>query len=241
MRIAEIFHSLQGEGKLAGIPSTFIRISGCNLRCTWCDTPYASWNPEGPELSLDQILAQIPPSATHIVLTGGEPMMFKELVPLIAALKAQGKHITVETAGTLWLDNLPPAPHSIDLASISPKLSNSTPLTRESGRFAQSHEKQRLNFNVLKTFATHDAIVERQWKFVVASEPDLAEVETLLATLNQTLPRPIPPGDVLLMPEGIDAQTILARSQWLASICEQKCYRLSPRLHILLYGNTRGT
>src|SRR3954454_3489770 len=104
MLISEIFHSRQGEGELTGVPSVFVRTSGCNLRCTWCDTPYASWNPEGPDLSTDEILAQILPHPTqYVVLTGGEPMMFKELVPLITALKSHHKHITVETAGTLWL------------------------------------------------------------------------------------------------------------------------------------------
>src|SRR3954468_14954811 len=130
MRIAEIFYSIQGEGKLTGVPSVFVRVSGCNLPCTWCDTPYASWHPEGPEMTTDPLLAEIARHpATHVVLTGGEPMMFKELVPLITALKSQGKHITVETAGTLWLEELPQG--AIDLASISPKLSNSTPLERD--------------------------------------------------------------------------------------------------------------
>src|SRR4051794_10504349 len=109
MKIAEIFYSIQGEGKLAGLPSIFIRTSGCNLRCTWCDTPYASWQPEGTDLSIPQIIEQlerIGPAARHLVLTGGEPMMFKESAELITTLKSRTDrawHITVETAGTLWL------------------------------------------------------------------------------------------------------------------------------------------
>ena len=88
MRIAEIFYSVQGEGKLTGVPSVFVRASGCNLRCTWCDTPYASWNPEGPDRSVDSILEKIAAhNARHVVLTGGEPLMFKEMVPLIEGLK----------------------------------------------------------------------------------------------------------------------------------------------------------
>ncbi len=242
MRIAEIFYSVQGEGKLTGIPSVFVRASGCNLRCTWCDTPYASWNPEGPDLSLDALLEEITRHPTrHIVLTGGEPLLFKEMVPLIAALKQQGKHITVETAGTLWLEGL--SSGTIDLASISPKLRNSTPWEREGGRFAALHEKQRLNLEVLRTFAAHPAILDRQWKFVLAAPEDLAEIETLITQINTGLPpaQQLQPEDILLMPEGTDAETLSTRSRWIADLCKSHGYRLSPRLHVYLWGNTKGT
>ena len=124
MRIAEIFRSLQGEGRLTGTDSVFVRFSGCNLRCRFCDTRYASWSPEGEDLSLDEVLAGLAassigramPGAGHAVVTGGEPMLFAELVPLCAALRSQGRHITIETAGTLYL------PVACDLMSISPKL-----------------------------------------------------------------------------------------------------------------------
>ena len=127
MRIAEIFRSLQGEGLLTGTPSVFVRTSGCNLRCWFCDTPYTSWEPEGEDFSVDEILQRVDgllgadKSCRHAVLTGGEPMLFAELVPLAAALRQRGLHITIETAGTLYL------PLACDLMSISPKLSNSTP------------------------------------------------------------------------------------------------------------------
>jgi 7-carboxy-7-deazaguanine synthase len=238
MRISEIFHSIQGEGKLSGVPSIFIRASGCNLRCTWCDTPYASWNPEGPELSIPQILEQIAPyNARHVVITGGEPMMFRDLPDLISALKRRDYHITIETAGTLWQDNLPA--NAIDLASISPKLANSTPWEREGGRFAQAHEKHRINLDVLRTFASGGGgvVKECQWKFVVSSPENLAEIESLLAQIEPA----ISPSDVLLMPEGTDIETLSTRSRWLADLCKQKNYRLSPRLHVYLYGNTKGT
>ena len=113
---------MQGEGLLTGTPSVFVRASGCNLRCWFCDTPYASWTPEGEDLSVDEILAQVERhDCRHVVITGGEPMLFAELIPLTAALRAAGRHITIETAGTLYL------PVQCDLMSISPKLANSTP------------------------------------------------------------------------------------------------------------------
>ena len=92
MRIAEIFYSIQGEGILAGVPSIFIRTSGCNLRCHWCDTPYASWKPEGPEMSIEEILKKISGwDCNHIVLTGGEPMIAPDLPELATALRKQKK------------------------------------------------------------------------------------------------------------------------------------------------------
>jgi len=248
MRIAEIFYSIQGEGKLTGVPSVFVRVSGCNLRCTWCDTPYASWNPEGPDLSIDQIVNEVlEHPAHHVVLTGGEPMMFKEIVPLIVSLKSHGKHITIETAGTLWQNELPAG--AIDLASISPKLSNSTPWQREGGRFAAAHEHHRINLPVLKTFATGGtaasppAVLDRQWKFVISSPDNLREAESLVSVLNAQLPEQhrIPATDILLMPEATDPDALTTRSRALAELCKEKGYRLSPRLHVYLWGNTKGT
>src|ERR1700737_4213654 len=103
MKITEIFYSVQGEGMLVGVPSVFVRTSGCNLRCTWCDTPYTSWAPEGIEMSIEQIAAEVQrQSASHVVVTGGEPMIAPGVVELTAQLKAQGQHITIETAGTAF-------------------------------------------------------------------------------------------------------------------------------------------
>ncbi len=120
MKIAEIFYSVQGEGTLVGVPSVFVRTSGCNLRCTWCDTPYTSWKPEGTEMSNEAILAEVAKfPARHVVITGGEPMLFAPVVALTESLS--NVHVTIETAGTVY------QPVKADLMSISPKLANSTP------------------------------------------------------------------------------------------------------------------
>src|SRR5258707_3162275 len=100
LKIAELFYSVQGEGTLLGVPSVFIRTSGCNLRCSWCDTPYTSWQPEGEDRTVEQILEAVRAfPARHAVVTGGEPMIAPEIVPLTQALREMGLHITVETAG----------------------------------------------------------------------------------------------------------------------------------------------
>ena len=231
MRIAEIFHSIQGEGKLAGVPSVFVRTSGCNLRCVWCDTPYASWHPEGPEMAVAEIVEKVCAfDCRHVVLTGGEPMMFPELPELGAELRRRGMHITVESAGTLW-QNM-----DMDLASISPKLANSTPWDREGGRFAKAHEARRINLKVLQQFAHSPHCLDRQWKFVVQDPADLGAIQSLLQTIGIT-----DPASVLLMPEGVTAEVLATRSPWLADLCKQQGYRFCPRLQIALYGNTRGT
>lgn len=229
MKIAELFFSIQGEGKLAGVPSVFVRASGCNLRCTWCDTPYASWNPEGDEQTVDEIVSRVRGfPARHVVLTGGEPMIMPDIAPLCEALKREQYHITIETAGTVFI------PLPLDLASVSPKLANSTPHQREDGRFARAHDRLRLNVPVLQQFI--DTSPDVQLKFVVSSPADLAEIEQLLSQL-----RGWNTDDVLLMPEGIDAQTLRDRAGWLAELCKEHGYRFCPRLHIELFGNLRGT
>src|SRR6187399_3105618 len=104
MRISEIFFSVQGEGKLTGVPSVFIRTTGCNLRCHWCDTPYTSWRPEGGPRELSDIISAVRAHlhARHVVLTGGEPMIAPHIDQLLSALSDLKYHLTVETAGTVY-------------------------------------------------------------------------------------------------------------------------------------------
>jgi len=245
MRIAEIFYSIQGEGLLAGVPSIFIRTSGCNLRCHWCDTPYASWRPEGPEMSVPEILQKISAwNCRHVVLTGGEPMIAPDLPELAATLKKEGKHITIETAGTIAPNNI-----SCDLASLSPKLSNSTPPLERDTAWSKKHESTRLQPAVISEWIRKYAF---QLKFVVSSELDLAEIKDLLSHLETFVAPPlqrvrseegppVPLHQILLMPEGIDAKTLASRSAWLVEICKREGFRFCPRLQIELFGHTRGT
>ena len=229
MRIAEIFHSIQGEGLLAGVPSVFVRTSGCNLRCHWCDTPYASWKPEGPEMSVAEILRKVSDwNCRHVVLTGGEPMIAPDLPALAAFLKKAGKHITIETAATV-----PPAGIACDLASLSPKLSNSTPPPDRDPAWSKKHEDTRLRPDVIAEWIKN---YDFQLKFVVSSEKDLSEIKGLLSRLP-----PVPLDRVLLMPEGVDPKTLTSRAPWLVEICRREGFRFCPRLHIELFGHQRGT
>jgi 7-carboxy-7-deazaguanine synthase len=231
MYISEIFHSIQGEGELTGVPSVFIRTSGCNLRCTWCDTKYASWTPEGEEISVEAILEKVQSfPAQHCVLTGGEPMIAKEMALLASQLRKIGRHITIETAGTI-------APNGIacDLASLSPKLSNSTPASGTiSEGWRQRHEDTRLQPAILREWI--DAY-PFQLKFVLESVADLSEMEALLERIG----RPIPPSKILVMPQGTDVRTIRGRDESLVDLCLRRGYRYCNRLHVELFGNKRGT
>ena len=229
MKVSELFFSIQGEGKLAGVPSVFVRASGCNLRCVWCDTPYASWDPDGDNLAIEELVGRVESfGVKHVVLTGGEPMIMADIEPLSAALKSAGHHLTIETAATVF------KPLPLDLASLSPKLSNSTPWQREGGRFAEAHERNRINVPVIQQFI--DSSPDFQLKFVVSSDADLKEIDALLKQLRNWTP-----ADVLLMPEGVDIKTLRSRAGWIADVCKRTGFRYCPRLHVELYGNVRGT
>ena len=227
LRIAEVFASVQGEGIWSGVPSSFVRVSGCNLRCQWCDTPYASWNPEGPVREVSDIWREVESHGlNHVVITGGEPLLFAGTAELARMAKANGRMITFETAGTLDTD----AP--CDLMSISPKLAHSTPAE---GDWRERHERDRLNVPVLRRLTQR---YDYQLKFVVNPDipGDIEEIKRLLDQIGG-----IESGRVLLMAEGVDSETVRRRSQALVKTVMDHNWRLTTRLHIDLFGNTKGT
>jgi 7-carboxy-7-deazaguanine synthase len=232
MRIAEIYDSLQGEGLLAGTPSTFVRTSGCNLRCVWCDTPFTSWQPEGRGMTVAEVIADVEGLAPrHVVVTGGEPLLFAEVVPLCAELRRGGLHVTIETAGSVLPSAGIPA---CDLMSISPKLASSTPPADTPGGWAARHEASRRRDDVLRALA---ASAPYQFKFVVETGSDIDEAVHWLDDLGSGIDR----NRVLLMPQARTPEELATRSAWLAAECDRLGFRLAQRHHILWFGGRRGT
>ncbi len=231
----EIFASVQGEGPSAGMPVAFLRLSRCNLACVWCDTAY-TWHFEGDnrphrdgetfarkanQLELDEadvatrvaVLGQ-----NRLVITGGEPLM--QAGKLAEMLKhLPDMRVEIETNGTI------DPPGSLDIRvdqyNVSPKLAHS-------GNPADLALKPAM----LDRWATDERAF---FKFVVAEPGDVDEVRKLVKT------HMIPPSRVFLMPEGTDSETLRAREEWLVPLCMEHGFRLSDRLHIHLFGDTRGT
>lgn len=232
LRINEAFVSLQGEGLLAGVPSTFVRVTGCNLRCAWCDSPATSWRPTGQRVALGTLVEACAEGPRHVVLTGGEPLLHAPMVELGRRLRAAGHHVTYETAGTVAPDDV-----HCDLMSLSPKLSHATP---DDPTWGPRHEARRWQPDIVRRLMQHPW----QLKLVVrAQDPDrlqrdLREVEGMVAELA------VPRADrsrVLLMPECIDPARLRADYAALVPMCIAHGFTLGPRLHIALFGHTPGT
>jgi 7-carboxy-7-deazaguanine synthase len=228
MRIAEIYQSLQGEGRLTGTASVFVRASGCNLRCWFCDTPYTSWSPEGDDVSVDEIANAVEQfDCPHVVITGGEPMLFAEMLPLCQKLRAARRHITIETAGTLYL------PVACDLMSISPKLASSTPSLERAGVWSERHERTRHAPETIRRLIDE---YDHQLKFVIDTPADCEEVERYLDEFPE-----IPCDYVWLMPQGVDVDQLNRTAAWLEPFCREGGFHFCPRKHIEWFGLTRGT
>ena len=221
----EIFASVQGEGVSAGLPSTFVRLATCNLRCSWCDTAYTwDWTRfDKSEQVLDTnadaveaaVLARAP---RNVVITGGEPVIQRRAFePLVRRLKDRGFRFEVETNGTVVTGDLAGL---IAQWNVSPKLRNSG-----------NEGLERLPEDSLREFAS---MPNAYFKFVVAEPDDLEEVEEIRARFA------IPSERTVLMPEGTTAAGLNARSPWLAEVCTERGYRFSSRLHSLIWGDKRG-
>ena len=235
VNVCEFFTSFQGEGTYLGQPSFFLRTSGCNLRCKWgdtlCDTAYASWEPETNLMSVADVLAKIQamkdesPMVNHVVVTGGEPFMQEDLGELLVGLKAMDLFITVESNGTTH----PIEPLPIDLISLSPKLSTSTPMATE---FEDIHRTRRINVGALKRWVDN---YNYQFKFVIFEESDEAEILEILNQLGD-----VPPERVFLMPEGVDMSQLRVHAIDCFDIARRHGWRYTPRAHIEIFGDSRG-
>jgi 7-carboxy-7-deazaguanine synthase len=225
MVINEIFYSLQGEGQLAGVASVFIRLAGCPLRCRWCDTTYAQSPSAGTKYTHEWLCEQISRyPANHIVITGGEPMTQVALPELLKTIRRPDVHITIETAGIMLVRDLP-----CELMSISPKLSNSTPVNTA---HVAAHESIRLNVGVVEELLKRYAC---QLKFVVDGRGDLDEIVRFVEQLPKMDPRA-----VFLMPQAVGRQEYLEKSQWLADYCLSTGFSFGPRLQVMLWSGQKG-
>lgn len=224
-RVAETFTSRQGEGMLTGTMSHFIRLSGCNLRCWFCDTPYASWEPEGDWRAVNELIdGAIESGTNYVVLTGGEPLLPAASTELVESLQQAGMHVTIETAGTVY------RPVAADLMSISPKLSGSGPAT---GTWSARHESQRWRPQVIQQLI--DSSKQHQVKFVVDSPQEFAEAKAAVAELGLSA------ANVWIMPQGISVDDLEEKRNWLEPLVTDAGYQYCQRMQILWYGNRRGT
>jgi organic radical activating enzyme len=235
----EIFASLQGEGLSVGKPSTFVRLSRCNLGCVWCDTAY-TWrftgsaslgrHPHNDGLAFERGENQVNLEETNVaariaalggsrlVVTGGEPLLQGPALARMLALLPP-MHIEIETNGSVA--PVPALAPLVDQYNVSPKLKHSG----NPADIARNPERLAAWSNEPKAW----------FKFVISTPEDLTEV---LAIQHD---HAIPPSRIYLMPEGRDSATIRSRMAWLADICSKNEFNLTDRLHIHLYGDTRGT
>jgi len=226
MKVNEIFYSLQGEGSLAGVPSVFVRLAGCPLRCRWCDTKYAWDQTSGQDYTITEIVQTVQQNQSKfVVITGGEPMVNSDLPQLVRQLKAADKHITIETAGIAFIPDL-----ACNLMSISPKLSNSAPTDPE---LAAIHQDSRPDIAVLQELIEH---YEYQLKFVIDSQADLLEIQQTIEKI-----RNVNPEKVMLMPQSVTRDELLTKSPMVADMCKRTGFAFCQRLQVLLWNNQGGT
>lgn len=216
LRVAEVFLSLQGEGPSAGTPAHFVRLQGCSVGCVWCDTKY-SWDfGAGREVEIGALLdeARACGEAPLLVVTGGEPLETAALVPLLEEALERWERVEVEASGLVP----PPLSRARLFWNVSPKLPRATPRWEETWRHA----------------AAWLAEPNATFKIVVGDPPDEADALRLIAAHR------VPAGRVMLMPEGFTDSGLRERAVALAEVCKRHGFRLSPRLHVWIWGARRG-
>ena len=231
-----IFHTVQGEGKFVGVPSIFVRLSACNLRCEWsngdgtttkCDTPYSSHEPEKLLKTVKEVFDDVMAiDCKHVVVTGGEPMLQVNVVHLINALEDAGRHVTVETNGTIYREC------KASFWSVSPKLATSCPHTSE---HFEMHHSKRLNANALADIARRP----HQLKFVLSRPSDEIDVR-LIVDLIKLANRSYDESNVYLMPQGVSVAQFDSKMEWLVEMAKKNKWNITDRLHIRLWGHKRG-
>jgi 7-carboxy-7-deazaguanine synthase len=215
-RVSETFLSLQGEGPAAGTPAHFLRLQGCDVGCAWCDSKY-TWDPaRGDAIPLDRVWSALAAlgRAPLLVVTGGEPLQHDGIATLLEQAVERWSRVEVETSGVLP----PPLARPRLFWNVSPKL----PSVTERWRDTWAH----LAAWIAETNAT--------FKIVVAGEADLADALRLVD--EHGLPRE----RVMLMPEGMTDEALRARAAWLGEACKREGLRMSPRLHVWIWGARRG-
>lgn len=232
-----VFYTLQGEGPLIGVPSVFVRLDTCNLRCKWgdilCDAHYTSWTPGELRVSGEDLVDQVfeyirRHKCRHLVITGGEPLLQEEVVQLLCREALIGKvHSTIETNGTKFISC------SADLICISPKLKSSTPVGT---KYEAMHVSNRWNPITVKRLME---CYEYYFKFVI-DDPD-RDVPEVLGMLEEVGQKVNDPWHVLFMPQGIDSLDLEIKGKALAEWCKKLGVRMTPRLQVSLWGNTPGT
>ena len=223
----EIFLSVQGEGRTAGTASAFVRLATCNLACSWCDTAYtwdwASYDYDEQVMYMEpeKVASRVEALATtNVVITGGEPLLQQAsgLGELACSLAGTGHSIEMETNGTIVPSDQMAG--SVARWNVSPKLPSS-------GNPAGRRE-------VPEALSALSALPNADWKFVITARPDVEEAARMAGRYG------VPPGRVLLMPEGITASAVVARSEWVMEEAARRGFRFSSRLHVLLWGAERG-
>ena len=275
--VIEMFTSIQGEGKFAGSPSFFIRVSGCNLRCVFknsrCDTPYSSFDPEkSPYKTTTELVDAFTkmmdehPNVYHLVITGGEPMMYrKDMIEFLSCLwdrcnENRDLFITIETNGTFEPfdeEEEARAGWSIDMYSVSPKLSNSVGKEGDFGltkREVINHNSKRIQIDVLLKYVMTGRY---QFKFVYSGPEIVKEIKEIYEVMEGYVAQQDPEGHylvpaymeftsqhpdnhTLLMPEGLTNAQLRASRKECAQICVENGWMYTDRLHIIIWGDKRG-